>query len=83
MQQRLNLIFERELFARIEALQINQVELPSSFQDAILESISTKQNITRSMRYKDNMQARPPRRGGARPPLPPPPRPHARRPPRR
>lgn len=40
----------------MEALQINQVELPSSFQDAILESISTKQNITRSMRYKDNMQ---------------------------
>ena len=45
-----------QLFAQVEALQIQQVELPSSFQDALLESISTKQNITRSERYKDNMQ---------------------------
>ena len=37
-------------------MQINQVELPSSFQDAILTLIATKQNITRSERYKDNMQ---------------------------
>lgn len=56
MQATLNDIFERELYAHVEALQINQVELPASFQDAILESISTKQNITRSMRYKDNME---------------------------
>jgi hypothetical protein len=30
-----------------------------TFQDAILESIATKQNITQSRRYKDNMQAQP------------------------
>lgn len=55
MQEQLNKVFETQLFAHVEALQITQVELPVSFQDAILESISTKQNITRSMRYKDNM----------------------------
>jgi len=49
-------IFAEELFASIEALQISQVELPTSFQDAILESISTKQNITRSLRYKEGME---------------------------
>jgi regulator of protease activity HflC (stomatin/prohibitin superfamily) len=48
--------FEKKLFAQIDALQINYIELPSSFQDAILESIATKQNITRSVRYKENMQ---------------------------
>ena len=56
MQHVLNEKFSTGLFAQIEALQINQVELPASFQDAILESISTKQNITRSVRYKENMQ---------------------------
>jgi hypothetical protein len=33
-----------------------QVELPDVFQNAIVTSISMKQNITRSERYKDNMQ---------------------------
>jgi len=56
MQARLSRIFRERLYANVEALQITQVELPSSFQDAILESIATKQNITRSRRYKDNMQ---------------------------
>lgn len=56
MQKTLNDKFVSTLYAQVEALQINQVELPTSFQDAILESISTKQNITRSMRYKENMQ---------------------------
>jgi len=56
MQGYLNDKFTKQLYAQIEALQINQVELPSSFQDAILTSIATKQNITRSERYKENMQ---------------------------
>ena len=56
MQRTLNQIFVSHLFAQVEALQINQVELPSSFQDAILESISTKQNITRSERFKEGME---------------------------
>ncbi|KAL1512042.1 hypothetical protein AB1Y20_005316 [Prymnesium parvum] len=56
MQITLARIFREQLYANIEALQINQVDLPNSFQDAILESISTKQNITRSKRYMDNMQ---------------------------
>jgi len=55
MQGALNEIFISQLYAQVEALQISQVELPTSFQDAILESISTKQNITRSERYKENM----------------------------
>lgn len=56
MQAYLNDKFTKNLYAQIDALQINQVELPVSFQDAILESISTKQNITRSLRFKENMQ---------------------------
>lgn len=56
MQRELHKKFTQGLYAQIEALQISQVELPSSFQDAILESISTKQNITRNERYKENMQ---------------------------
>eukprot|EP00308_Calcidiscus_leptoporus_P024968 CAMPEP_0119375942 /NCGR_PEP_ID=MMETSP1334-20130426/37572_1 /TAXON_ID=127549 /ORGANISM="Calcidiscus leptoporus, Strain RCC1130" /LENGTH=337 /DNA_ID=CAMNT_0007394373 /DNA_START=198 /DNA_END=1212 /DNA_ORIENTATION=+ len=56
MTARLNTKFEESLFAHIEALQITEVELPSIFQDAIVKSISTKQEITRSMRYKENMK---------------------------
>ena len=56
MMKALRQKFSSELYATVEALQISQVELPASFQDAILTSIATKQNITRSMRYKDNMQ---------------------------
>jgi len=44
---------------QVDALQINYIQLPMTFQDAILESIATKQNITQSRRYKDNMQAQP------------------------
>lgn len=56
MQAALATKFSTELYATIEALQITQVELPTSFQDAILESISTKQNITRSERFLNNME---------------------------
>ena len=56
MRKALNQKFTAQLYAQVEALQINQVELPASFQDAILTSIATKQNITRSERYKENMQ---------------------------
>ena len=56
MQRYLNQKFTTQLYAQIEALQITQVELPNSFQEAILTSIATKQNITRSERYKENMQ---------------------------
>ncbi|KOO22082.1 spfh domain band 7 family protein [Chrysochromulina tobinii] len=56
MQISLNDIFTKQLFASIDALQISQVELPAVFQEAILESISTKQNITHSERYKENME---------------------------
>lgn len=55
MQLQLNHVFETKLFAHVEALQISEVELPEKFQDAILTSISTKQEITQKMRYKDNM----------------------------
>jgi len=56
MQTVLNDKFKEQLFAQVEAVQISQVELPASFQEAILTSIATKQNITRSERYKENMQ---------------------------
>jgi len=55
MEKELNALFEKELFAHVEALQITEVELPESFQHAILTSISTKQNITQAKRYKENM----------------------------
>jgi len=56
MQQVLADEFAVKLYAQVDSLQISHIELPTSFQDAILESIATKQNITRSERYKDNMQ---------------------------
>ena len=53
MRTALNDKFQRQLYAQVEALQISQVELPVAFQDALLLSIATKQNITRSERYKE------------------------------
>eukprot|EP00316_Scyphosphaera_apsteinii_P005811 CAMPEP_0119305238 /NCGR_PEP_ID=MMETSP1333-20130426/6276_1 /TAXON_ID=418940 /ORGANISM="Scyphosphaera apsteinii, Strain RCC1455" /LENGTH=277 /DNA_ID=CAMNT_0007308283 /DNA_START=266 /DNA_END=1099 /DNA_ORIENTATION=+ len=55
MQLSLNSLFEKNLFAHVEAFQISEVELPEKFQDAIVTSISTKQEITQKKRYKDNM----------------------------
>ena len=55
MQARVRDVFARQLYANVVSFQISKVELPASFQAAILESISTKQNITRSERYRDNM----------------------------
>ena len=55
MRQRLATVFAEQLYANVEAFQISQVELPLLFQDAILTSIATKQNITQSERYKENM----------------------------
>merc|ERR1712146_760722 len=49
-------VFASQLMARVEAFQITRVELPSQFQEAILDSIEAKQNITRMQRYKENMQ---------------------------
>ena len=56
MQAQLDNAFRKRLFAHVEALQISRVELPVIFQDAIVHTIATKQNITQTMRYKDNMQ---------------------------
>merc|ERR1711918_336415 len=42
--------------ANIDAFQITRVELPGEFQNAILDSIEAKQNITRTERYMENMQ---------------------------
>ena len=59
MERELAKTFAQKLYAHVDALQINYIQLPMTFQDAILESIATKQNITQSRRYKDNMQAQP------------------------
>merc|ERR1711935_184558 len=56
MQIMLTRVFDAKLMARIDAFQITRVELPTEFQDAILQSIQAKQNITRTERYLENMQ---------------------------
>jgi regulator of protease activity HflC (stomatin/prohibitin superfamily) len=55
MQHVLDERMSTELFASIDALQIETIELPSKFQDAILESIKVKQNIQAQLKYKENM----------------------------
>jgi len=55
MQIALTDVFDKQLYAVIDAFQITQVELPGQFQQAILSSIEAKQNITQTERYKDNM----------------------------
>lgn len=56
MQISITKVFDEQLFARIDAFQITRVELPVQFQNAILQSIEAKQNITSSERYADNME---------------------------
>merc|ERR1719502_1505814 len=55
MQIELTAIFSQRLFAQVDAFQITQVELPSDFQNAILDTIQAKQNITTTQRYLENM----------------------------
>jgi len=55
MQIALTRVFADTLYARIDAFQITRIELPTTFQNAILQSIQAKQNITSSMRYQENM----------------------------
>lgn len=56
MQLEVTRVFDVQLMARVDAFQITRVELPTEFQDAILASIEAKQNITKTERYKENMQ---------------------------
>ena len=56
MQISLTKVFDESLYARIDAFQITRIELPTTFQAAILQSIQAKQNITSSMRYQENME---------------------------
>jgi len=55
MQIEVTRIFSESLYALVDAFQITQVELPSQFQQAILDTIQAKQNITTTLRYKENM----------------------------
>mmetsp|Transcript_14945 Transcript_14945/g.26865 ORF Transcript_14945/g.26865 Transcript_14945/m.26865 type:complete len:304 (-) Transcript_14945:242-1153(-) len=55
MQKELNDYLPERLFLTVEALQILLVQLPHQFEDAILESIAVKQNITRTEKAKANM----------------------------
>eukprot|EP00468_Gymnochlora_sp_CCMP2014_P004193 CAMPEP_0167747736 /NCGR_PEP_ID=MMETSP0110_2-20121227/4445_1 /TAXON_ID=629695 /ORGANISM="Gymnochlora sp., Strain CCMP2014" /LENGTH=232 /DNA_ID=CAMNT_0007632667 /DNA_START=156 /DNA_END=854 /DNA_ORIENTATION=+ len=55
MQKMLNDYLPERLFLTVEALQILLVQLPHQFEDAILESIAVKQNITRTEKTKANM----------------------------
>jgi len=56
MQMEVTRVFGERLMANIDAFQITRVELPGEFQNAILDSIEAKQNITRTERYMENMQ---------------------------
>lgn len=56
MQMAVADIFYSKLMASIAAFQITRVELPEQFQNAILDSIEAKQNITKTERYMENMQ---------------------------
>lgn len=56
MEISLAAIYDEQLFAFVESFQITQVELPSAFQQAIVASITAKQNITKTQRYKENMK---------------------------
>jgi len=56
MQQSLQVYVSTHLHLNVESLQIILVELPTAFEDAILESISVKQNITRTQKYKSTME---------------------------
>lgn len=56
MQQALSKVVEEQLFATVETLQIMLVKLPLSFEDAIVESIAVKQNITRTQKTQASKQ---------------------------
>mmetsp|Transcript_30443 Transcript_30443/g.59509 ORF Transcript_30443/g.59509 Transcript_30443/m.59509 type:complete len:306 (-) Transcript_30443:21-938(-) len=56
MQQELNRVTAELLFMNVETLQIMLVKLPETFEDAIVESISVKQNITRTQKTKASKQ---------------------------
>jgi regulator of protease activity HflC (stomatin/prohibitin superfamily) len=56
MQIQLNEYCSQYLHLNVETLQITLVELPAAFEEAILESISVKQNITRTMKFKNSME---------------------------
>lgn len=55
MQHFLNSDFTRKLYASVDALQIETIELPALFQEAILESIKMKQSIHATVKYRENM----------------------------
>merc|ERR1719456_1676246 len=56
MQIQISRVFSETLFATIDAFQITRVELPVEFQNAILDTIQAKQNITAKTRYKENVE---------------------------
>ena len=55
MQTHLTKVFFEDLMALVDSFQITRVELPTQFQNAIVQSIEAKQNITFTQQYKDNM----------------------------
>lgn len=56
MQQELTKVTQELVFASVETLQIMLVKLPASFEDAIVESIAVKQNITRTQKTQASKQ---------------------------
>lgn len=52
MEKAINTYLEDKMFMNVNALQIILIHLPTSFEDSILESINTKQNITKMEKLK-------------------------------
>jgi len=55
MQTALTNVIDTKLFAFVDALQITEVHLPAAFQNAIVTSLQSQQNITAMRRHRDNM----------------------------
>jgi len=58
MQNYVNAFMQKNMFCFLDAFQINTVHLPTSFEDAIQESLNTKQNITRTKKLVDNVKVK-------------------------
>lgn len=58
MQVYVNDYFNKNLFCFVDAFQINTVHLPQSFENAIQQSLNTKQNITRTTKMVENVKVK-------------------------
>jgi len=55
MYQALSQTVSNHMYMTIHSLQITHVHLPQTFEDALLETITVQQNITKTIKKKENM----------------------------